>query len=225
MKRYLFVSILFLLLLSAPGFAQDNFGSLRLDVEGAAAINRNDVAGARDEAIQDALLKAVLQAASKLLFIPVTDRRFEPVANALREQPDKYVNNYKISTEKNQAEVYLVYTSINLALSVLNSDLHRMGFIRATKADKTDIILLDVRGVRKYSDFLYLKEFLKNQVGIVKNINQRSFAWQQVHLELEISGTAQAFADELARTGRYILNTREINKNQIQITFLPRGGE
>ena len=119
----------------------------------------------------------------------------------------------------------MVYTSINLALSVLNSDLHRMGFIRATKADKTDIILLDVRGVRKYSDFLYLKEFLKNQVGIVKNINQRSFAWQQVHLELEISGTAQAFADELARTGRYILNTREINKNQIQITFLPRGGE
>jgi hypothetical protein len=225
MKRYLFVSILFLLLFSAPGLAQDSFSSLHLDVEGAAAINRNDVAGARDEAIQDALLKAVLQAASKLLSIPVTDRRFEPVANALREQPDKYVNNYKISAEKNQAEVYVVYTSINLALSALNSDLHRMGFIRATKADKTNIILLDVKGVRKYSDFLYLKKFLKNQAGIVKNINQRSFAWQQVHLELEISGTAQAFADELARTGRYILDTREINKNQIQITFLPRGGE
>jgi hypothetical protein len=225
MKRYLFVSILFLLLLSTPSLAQDSFGSFLLDVEGSAAINHNDVAGARDEAIQDALLKAVLQAASKLLSIPVKDRRFEPVTNALSEQPDKYVINYKISAEKNQAEVYLVHTRVTLALSVLNSDLHRMGFIRATKVDKTDIILLDVRGVRKYSDFLYLKEFLKNQAGIVKNINQRSFAWQQVHLELEISGTAQAFAGELARTGRYILDTREINKNQIQITFLPRGGE
>jgi hypothetical protein len=100
-----------------------------------------------------------------------------------------------------------------------------MGFIREAKTDKTDIILLDVRGVRRYSDFLYLKEFLKSQTAIMKNINQRSFAWQQIHLELEISGTAQAFADALARSGRYLLDTREINKNKIQVTFLPRGGE
>jgi hypothetical protein len=66
---------------------------------------------------------------------------------------------------------------------------------------------------------------LKNKAGVVKSINQRSFTWQQIHLELEISETAQAFADELARTGRYILDTKEINKNQIQITFLPKEGE
>jgi hypothetical protein len=225
MKRYLFVSILFLLLLSEPVLAQNSPGSLLLDVEGAAAINSNDVAGARDEAIRDALLKAVLQAASKLLSIPIKDRRFEPVISALSEQLDKYVINYKISAEKNREEVYLVYTGVTLALSVLYDDLQRMGFIRATKADRNDIILLDVGGVRKYSDYLYLKGFLKNKAGVVKSINQRSFTWQQIHLELEISETAQAFADELARTGRYILDTKEINKNQIQITFLPKEGE
>jgi hypothetical protein len=225
MKRYLFVSILFLLLLSAPGHAQADLSSINFDVEGTATINSSDIAGARDKAIQEALLKAVLQAASGLLSIPVTDRRFEPVINALSRQPDKYVNNYKINAEKNQGEVFLVYTSVTLTLSTLNNDLHSMGFIREAKTDKTDIILLDVRGVRRYSDFLYLKEFLKSQTAIMKNINQRSFAWQQIHLELEISGTAQAFADALARSGRYLLDTREINKNKIQVTFLPRGGE
>jgi hypothetical protein len=225
MKRYLLVSILFLLLLSGSGFAQNSPGRLQLGVEGSAAINRNDSAVAREEAIQDAILKAVLQAASNLMSIPVKDRRFEPVTNFLSEHPDKYVINYKISAEKNQAEVYLVLTNVTLALSDLNSDLQRRGFIQATKADKNDIVLLDIRGIRKYSDYLLLKEFLKNQAGLVKNINQRSFAWQQIRLELEILGTAQAFADALARTGRYVLDTKEINKNRIQITFLPRGGE
>jgi hypothetical protein len=93
--------------------------------------------------------------------------------------------------------------------------------------EKTNIIIsLEVKGLKNYSDFLYLKEFLKKRAKIVKNICSRSFEWQQVHLELEISGTAQALAVELAKTGRYILvDTEQIKKNQIVISLLQEGGE
>jgi hypothetical protein len=46
-----------------------------------------------------------------------------------------------------------------------------------------------------------------------------------LNLEIEISGTAQTLADELAKAGRYILDTEQINKNQITISLLQKEGE
>ena len=100
------------------------------------------------------------------------------------------------------------------------------GVEKISGEEKTNIIIsLDVKGLKNYSDFLYLKEFLKKRAKIVKNIRSRSFEWQQVHLDLEISGTAQALAVELVKTGRYLLDTERIKNNQIVISLLKEGAE
>ena len=85
-------------------------------------------------------------------------------------------------------------------------------------------VFLEVKGLKKYSDFLYLKNFLKKQAKMVKNIRSQSFKWQQASLELEISGTTQALAVELGKTGRYLLNTEQIEKNQIVLNLLQKEG-
>lgn len=59
---------------------------------------------------------------------------------------------------------------------------------------------------------------------MVKNIHSRSFKWRRACLELEISGTAQALAVELDKTGRYLLNTEQIEKNQIVLNLLQEEG-
>ena len=227
MRRCLPAFVLFFIFLYClPAFAQGKVGILNLTVEGTAAINQNDIAGARDGAIQDALQRAILEAASSLMSLPVKDKKFLPVKNEIIEQQDKYINNYKIAAESKQAETYTVAVNVAIELLDLKNDLAKMGFLKVSGENKNNIIVsLDVRGFNKYSDYSYLKEFLKKRVKIVKNIYPRTFKWQEAHLELEISGTAQALADEIAKAGMYVLNTEQIKKNQIAIDLIQREEE
>jgi len=215
-------AIVFVLIIlwCAPVFAQGSSSVLNLEVEGSAAVNQNDVAGAREGAIRDALQKAISDAASSLLSLPVKDKKFLPVKKGVIDQQDRYVNNYKITAESQQENTYFVTVNVAVALVDLKNDLAKMGFRQISGESKTNtIIYLEVKGLKKYSDFSYLKEFLRKRAKIVKNINSRSFEWQQAHLEMEIAGTAQALAAELAKTGRYILDTELIKKNQITISL------
>jgi hypothetical protein len=227
MMRYLTaVALVFIFLNCGSAFGEGNAGVLNLEVEGNAAISQNDIAGARDGAIQDALQRAILEAASGLLSISAKDEKFLPLKNEIIEQQDRYINNYKITSEAREPEIYSVTVNVAVALSDLKKDLAKMGFIQISGEYKANIILsLDVKGLKKYSDFSHLKEALKAQAGIVKNIDSQSFEWQQAHLGLEISGTAQELADKLADSGQYVLDTRQISKNQIGISFLQTEGE
>jgi hypothetical protein len=227
MRRYLSALVLaFIFFYCVPVFGQGSADVLNLEVEGNAAINQNDVASARDGAIQEALQRAILEAASKLLSLPANDEKFLPVKNEIIEQQDRYVNNYKITAESNRKETYWVTVNVAVDLPDLKSDLAKMGLLQISEKDKTDIIIsLNFKGVKRYSDFSYLKEFLKKRVKMVKNIYPRSFEWQQAHLELEISGTAQALGEELAKTGQYLLETEQINENQITLSILQRNKE
>ncbi len=95
---------------------------------------------------------------------------------------------------------------------------------KAIEEEANITVFLEAKGLKKYSDFLYLKNFLKKQAKMVKNIHSRSFKWRRACLELEISGTAQALAVELDKTGRYLLNTEQIEKNQIVLNLLQEEG-
>ncbi len=227
MRRYWPALVLVLVLLwCVPVFAQSNASVLNLEVEGNAAINQNDVTVAREGAIRDALQRAISDAASALLSLPVKDKKFLPVKKGIIDQQDRYVINYKITAESKQEDAYFVTVNVAVALADLKNDLAKMGFRQISGEAKQNIIIaLEVKGLKKYSDFWYLKDFLKKRAKIVKNINSRSFEWQQAYLELEISGTAQALAAELAKTGRYLLDTELIEKNKIVISLLPRDGE
>lgn len=216
----------FILLSGNLAFAQGEARVLNLEVEGSAKIIQNDVVGARDGAIQDALQKAILEAASIILSPTVKNEKYVTARKTITEQPAKYINNYKITAENQKVETYHVTVNTTVAWMDLKSDLARMGFVEIAGQDKANsIVFLEVNGLKKYADFLYLKESLKKQIKNVKYVSQQSFEWQHTHLELEISGTAQALANELIKTGRYILTTKQINKNRIEVNLLQRGGE
>lgn len=217
---------MFVLWWSAWSFAQDDAGVLSLEVKGNTAINQSDIAGTRDRAIRDGLQKAIQEAASALLSIPVNDKKFLPVKKALIGEQHKFINNYKIMAEGQKDGNYFVLVNVAIGLLDLKNHLAKLNFQRISGEEKNNIIIfLEVKGLKNYSDFIFLREFLKKQTKMVKNIRSRSFQWQQVHLELEISDTVQALAVELAKTGRYLLNAELIKKNQIVISLLHQEGE
>ena len=224
MRKFLFISHFVLtLFLSVCVYAQDDSAILSLDVEGIADISRNDVASAREEAIQDAIENAILKAAANLMSVPVDDDRFQPVKSIIIDEPDKYVNTYKIVTEMKSPASYEVNVHVVVNLANLKNDLNKMGFLQVVQTENTSpVVLLDVKGLKKYSDFLRLKEFLQSQTKIVKNIYPCRFEWQQVHFEIEIIGDAQSLADELTQTGRYALDSGKTSKNKIDMTCLQK---
>lgn len=226
MRRYLFLSFLFYLVLGFTfAYARESENLLNLDTEGNAKISQNDVAGARDEAIQNALEKAIYQAASFLLSVPLNDEKFQAIKNALNEDKDKYVSNYKITVENKESDTYSVNVNVSVLLSDLKNDLTKMGFLHLLDKDKTKLIVsLKVNSLKKYTDFSRLREFLQKHNKVVKNTYFLHFEWQQAMMEIEIIGTAQVLADELARTGRYLVNTSMIDKNQMEVICLHNKG-
>jgi hypothetical protein len=227
MRKCLFLSFFVLTLFSSVCvYALGDSDILSLDVEGSADISQNDVARAREEAIHDALENAILEATAKLMSIPVDDERFQPVKSVIIDEPDKYVNNYKIVAEVKNTSSYEVNVHVVVNMSNLKNDLNKMGFLQIAQMEKTSpIVLLNVKGLRKYSDFLRLKEFLRSRTKIVKNIYPCRFEWQQAHFELEIIGDTQSLAGELIQTGRYALGFGKTGKNQIEITCLQKKEE
>src|SRR4030042_1304936 len=150
MKKYLLLSILvFITFYPIYVQAQNEKDLLSLNVQGTAQIKRSDVAIAREEAIQDALEKAILEAASKILSIPAKDENFQ------------------------------------LVKSVLVNDL------------------------KKYSEYVRIKEFLQSRTKLVKNIFPSRFEWQHAHFEIEIYGNAQSLANELEENGGCILEIKK----------------
>lgn len=227
MRKFLFIAFLSLtILLSVCVYAQENSAILSLDVEGIADINRNDVARAREEAVQNAIENAILKATAQLMSISVSDDKFQPVKSVIIDEPDKYVNNYKILTEMKKPDSYQVIVHVAVNLINLKNDLSKMGFMQVVQTVKTSpIILINVKGLKKYTDFLFLKDFLQNRKKIVKKIYPCRFEWQQAHFEVEIMGDAQSLIDELTQTGRYTLNFGKIVNNQIDMTCLKKKEE
>lgn len=224
MRKYLLLAILVLIIfISLPVYAQSDQGVLSLYVEGSAKIKQNDLAGAREEAIQNALEKAILETVSKLLAVPTKAEEFQQAKNIIINEQDKYVQYYKIAEEKRQAQNFIVNVNVVLALSSLKNDLHKMGFLQAAESGKNNIrVSLSVIGLKKYSDYLNLKDFLQNRTKLVKNIYPCSFQWSEVHCEIELSGDAQSFADELVKNVACVPDIKQANNNKIEMICLKK---
>lgn len=227
MHRYLPAFIVFLFFIAVCASAQEDYdGNVIVHVEGRAAINPNDIAGSRNDALHSALRDAVLHAAAQVLSVDINDKGLDAVRKLLNEQQDKYIKSYRITAERSQHEFYLINVSVTVKFSALASDLKKTGIFHQAKIETySAIVSLKVYGLKKYSDLLQLKEFLKNKTRIVKNIYPRAFQWQEAEFDVEITGTARLLADELTRAGFYILDAKQIDKNQLKITFLQKGGE
>ena len=224
MIKYLFLAILILItFISLPVYAQNGEDVLSLYVEGGAKIKQNDVARAREEAIQDALEKAILKAVSKLLAVPTKDEKFQQAKNIIISEQDKYVQYYKIAEEKRQVQNFIVNVNVVLALSSLKNDLHKMGFLQTMESGKNNIrVSLSIMGLKNYSDYMNLKDFLQNRTKLVKNLYPCNFQWSEVHCEIEISGDAQSFTDELVKNVACMPDIKQTGNNKIEMICLEK---
>ena len=119
--------ILLLFFLGAlPVFAQQ---SQTITAEGVGAVMGNDRAIARDQAIQDALRKAVEQAVGTMVSSETMVQNFQTLSDKIYTQTQGYIQNYRVLSETPGPNVHQVTIQATVAMGNLEKDLQALGFL------------------------------------------------------------------------------------------------
>lgn len=219
-KHLALIFLLMICMIHNPVYAGQTVTELKLQVEGRAPIIKNDLARTREEAVKNALEKAIMQATATILSDKFEDEKFQAMKSIMISQATQYAKNYRITSERIQQGEYIANVNVEIALSPVRDDLVQMGILQDQgKTGKTSVFL-SLKGIKKHSDFSHLKTFLQTHPKIVIRAYPCRLEWQQAQFNLVISGDAQNLVVELEKTGRYSLEAIEKNQDVVAINLL-----
>jgi hypothetical protein len=204
-------------------YAQQDSGILNINAEGLAQIVQNDLTRARENAIKDALEKAILEATARLMSGKSGDEKFQALKSEIVGASDKYINDYRITAEVIKPQEYQINVNVNVASSSLKNDLLLMGLLQPSAGANGLQIILTIKKLKKYSDFSQLKLLLQNNTKTVKTIYLLHFEWQQVSFAIDLSGDLQSFIKELKATGKYLPGEIQPTGQHIEMICLDKG--
>lgn len=191
-----------------------------LDAEGTALIKSENFASARDDAINDALQTAVLQATGRLLAPKVVDEKYNTLKEKIFIKADEYIQNYRIINEKALTGVYSVNVRAAVTLEGIKNDLLKLGFLQAMQKKPQALpVNLTVRGITSYHDYVKLREFIQKSIHGVSGVHQRSLEWGTAVMEVEIQGGAKALIAELAKIKQFPVQSRLSGNNAVEVIF------
>jgi len=83
------------------------------------------------------------------------------------------------------------------------------------------MISVTVRGITSCSDFVRFRKMLKEDIRGVKNIYQRRMKSGEALVDVEIEGTAQSFADEMAlkELKEFSLDITDVTQNSVEVVI------
>lgn len=220
MRKKSWLLVLFLLCVALPSYGADQTAAdLTLQVEGRAPVVKDDEARARGEAIKNALESAIMQAVYKVLPNKVDDEKIQSLKSVMAGRTDRYIKNYRIISENRQQDQYTASVHAVVALTPLTEDLSQMGVLPDQKKGDGVPVSLSLKGMKKYSDFVFIRSFLQNRSKIIKGVYPCRLEWQRADFDLVLSGESGNLVAEIEKSGRYLLESVHQNQNGIQITL------
>jgi hypothetical protein len=169
-----------------------------VEAEGSAPIIGLDLARARDEAIRDALLKAVVQVANRFLDPRDAERRSQLLKEKIYSQADGFIQDYRLLFEASVMDVYTVATRVTVFADGISSELQRLGLIRSNQYNLASAgISLTVRGIRSYGDYTRCYGILKDRISGIRASVPREVSWGQANFFVTAEGTIPAVAERL----------------------------
>lgn len=98
-------------------------------VEGVAAINENRKDIARDQAIKDALRKAVEQAVGSFISSETVVENYQVISDRIYSKAEGYISDYKVLREKVEDDLYRVLISAKVKMGNIKDDLKAIGIL------------------------------------------------------------------------------------------------
>ncbi len=222
-KLLLFAIFSFVVAVFPPGmscFAHDD-DSRTMEVEGTGKVINDDFSRARNEAIRDALRRAVEEATAAWFPAGFPVQKMPAIKEALDARAEGYVQDYRIVSEKPNKNLYSVIVRATVSAGNIIKDLQSLGFIKPQEpGGATFLVTMTIRGLTSYTDYVRFKELLRSGLGGVKSLSERQIEWKTARVDLQITGTAKALAAELTRKSRLPLDIRKVDRDSIEIAVL-----
>ncbi len=98
-------------------------------VEGVAAIKENRKDIARDQAIKDALRKAVEQAVGSFISSETVVENYQVISDRIYSKAEGYIADYKVLREKVEGDLYRVLISAKVKMGDIKDDLKAIGIL------------------------------------------------------------------------------------------------
>ena len=160
-------ALLVLLLMALPAFAAE--GTV-VKAKGQAAIYGDDVANARDKAVDDALRKAVEQAVGTLISSDTVTENFQLISDKIISQAKGYIRRYKVLSEEKEDGVYSVTVEAEVAKGNLSSDLNGILQVLKSRNMPRVLVMISEQNIGGESTTWWGKPGASINLGVVENV-------------------------------------------------------
>ena len=198
------VSSFVLLILALPicflsaGACAETMAAQTVEVEGSAQVIGLDLARARNEAIRNALQKAVVEVASRFLDPQDAEQKSKLLKTQIYSQAEGFIQDYRLLFETSVMDVYTVAIRVTVFAGGISSELQKLGLTRSTQYNPaTAAISLTLRGIRSYSDYARCYGILKEKIPGVRAAVPREASWGVARFDVAVEGRIPALAERL----------------------------
>jgi hypothetical protein len=225
-NKFLIIAVIapcIFLLSFTEGFSHDDREVRIVDAEGTSIITNNDIESARNNAIRDAIQKAVEHAVLSLIPQKTAAEKSQVIRDGIYAKSEDYLHDYRIIGEKQIHTNYNIIIKSKLSVSDIKDNLQALGLLTVSMNEGTfTTAVITVQGLENYADYTKIRELLKTRTS-VKNYHPQRLERGLARLILSIQGgNLQSFADEIMQTGQFSLDTMSVDQNYIEVTFLKK---
>jgi hypothetical protein len=118
-----------------------------IDLVGRGTIYRDDVAGARDRAIADALQGVVEQAVGLVISQASVLQDFQLLSDRVYDQTEAFIDDYKVLTESKSGQYYRVVVQATVSMSAIKDKLQSIGILVVHKEMPTIMFFLSEQNI------------------------------------------------------------------------------
>ena len=169
-----------------------------VETEGSASVIGLDLARARNEAVRDALQKAVVQVANRFLAPQDAERKSQLLKEQIYSQAEGFIQDYRLVFETSAMDVYAVTIRVTVFADGIRNELQRLGLIRSNQYQLVSArISLTIRGIRSYGDYTRCYRILKDRIPGIKAAVPREASWGLARFDVAADGTVPTIAERL----------------------------
>lgn len=121
---------------------------------GTAVVHGNELVGARQNAVDNALVAAVGQVVVEMLTGETVVRRFKVINDNLLERPKEYIQNYRVLTESVLKDTIRTLVQVDISVDRVSRDLSRLGLALSGAAYPHIVFMMAEKNVTD-DDFAY----------------------------------------------------------------------
>ncbi|MHB8907521.1 MAG: hypothetical protein ACYDAA_01405 [Syntrophales bacterium] len=199
-SRSVILLLFFAIMIASPSIspAEEVLPTQAVDAEGSARIAGGDLARARNEAVRDALQKAVEQVAGRWLAPQEAAKKSAVLKEQITDRAEGFIQEYRVDAETTAVDLYTVAIRATVLADSIRADLRELGLIRQTELKPSvSRISLTIRGIRTYGDYVRCREVLKEKIPEIRESVPREVSWGLARFDIAADGTTQTVAERL----------------------------